>query len=80
MAKYLGIAAVGTAGGAAFVLLPGAPAPAGGKQPGVQQPPRLLEVGDRALLAHRDAVTALALGRHGGSQVRRKGSSALMLL
>lgn len=32
---------------------------------------RLLEVGDKGLQAHRDAVTALALGRHGGAQVRR---------
>ena len=35
-------------------------------------PCRLLEVGDRALQAHRDAVTALALGRHGGTQVRQQ--------
>lgn len=40
VAKYLGIAAVGTASGTTFVLLPGAPAPAGAKQPGAQQPPR----------------------------------------
>jgi hypothetical protein len=38
--KYLGIAAVGTAGGTTFVLLPGTPAQAGGKQPAAQQPPR----------------------------------------
>ena len=41
--KYLGIAAVGTSSGAAFVLLPGAPAAApGGKHPQqqAQQPPR----------------------------------------
>ena len=40
VAKYLGIAAVGTSGGAAYVLLPGAPGLAGGKQAQAQQPPR----------------------------------------
>lgn len=110
-AKYLGIAAVGTAGGATFVLLPGAPAPAGclggredaclqscrvqtrgghramlclrPRQPAALPPSapslppcrgsRLLEVRDRALQTHRDAVTALALGRHGGTQASLGG-------
>jgi hypothetical protein len=38
--KYLGIAAVGTSTGAAFVLLPGVPAAAPGGKQQAQQPPR----------------------------------------
>lgn len=47
VAKYLGIAAVGTSNGTAFVLLPGAAAPPGSKQP--QQPPRCVTFGLAAL-------------------------------
>lgn len=49
LTKYLGIAAVGTSGGATFVLLPGAPVPAAGagKQgaPAGYQMPRCVVVG-----------------------------------
>lgn len=38
--KYLGIAAVGTTSGTAFVLLPGTPGGGGGKQAATPLPPR----------------------------------------
>lgn len=81
VAKWMGIAAVGTAGGSVFVLLPGAPVPAGkggAAAPAGFQMPRLLEVAEKGHHsgAQRDAVTALAMGQHGGGVLLLAGHAS----
>lgn len=69
-----------------FVLLPGAPMPAGGggkggggaAAPAGYQMPRLLEVAEKGHhhSGQRDAVTAVAMGQHGGGVVLLAGHAS----